>query len=176
MIRLSQMLIHDSRVDGLQQVGQVCIMIHSGSRGLGHQVATDALTSMERAMSRDKIAVNDRQLACAHIDSQEGQVCTSPMAMTLQDRFLHSDPKVCITALTRFAKLCPLIDDMTLYKLGGFWKTFLLLQDYLAAMACAANYAWVNRSTMTFLVRQAFAKQFKKTPVPFLMYILSSEC
>ena len=39
------------------------------------------------------------------------------------------------------------------------------MQDYLAAMACAANYAWVNRSTMTFLVRQAFAKQFKKTPV-----------
>ena len=39
------------------------------------------------------------------------------------------------------------------------------MQDYLAAMSCAANYAWVNRSTMTFLVRQAFAKQFKKTPV-----------
>lgn len=31
-------------------------------------------------------------------------------------------------------------------------------QDYLAAMACAANYAWVNRSSMTFLTRQAFAK------------------
>ena len=39
------------------------------------------------------------------------------------------------------------------------------MQDYLEAMACAANYAWVNRSTMTFLVRQAFAKQFKKSPV-----------
>ena len=50
-------------------------MIHSGSRGLGHQVATDALTAMERAMARDKIEVNDRQLACAHINSQEGQVC-----------------------------------------------------------------------------------------------------
>ena len=33
-------------------------------------------------------------------------------------------------------------------------------QDYLAAMACAANYAWVNRSSMTFLVRQAFQKLF----------------
>ena len=31
-------------------------------------------------------------------------------------------------------------------------------KDYLAAMACAANYAWVNRSCMTFLTRQAFAK------------------
>ena len=45
-------------------------MIHSGSRGLGHQVATDALTAMERAMARDGIATNDRQLACARIASQ----------------------------------------------------------------------------------------------------------
>ena len=36
---------------------QVVVMIHSGSRGLGHQVATDALTSMERAMARDGIKV-----------------------------------------------------------------------------------------------------------------------
>jgi RNA-splicing ligase RtcB len=53
---------------------QVCIMIHSGSRGLGHQVATDALVEMEAAMARDGIATNDRQLACARINSREGQV------------------------------------------------------------------------------------------------------
>ena len=35
-------------------------MIHSGSRGLGHQVATDALVEMERAMGRDDILPNDR--------------------------------------------------------------------------------------------------------------------
>lgn len=60
---------------------------------------TDALVSMEKAMKRDKIEVNDRQLACARISSQEGQ-------------------------------------------------------DYLKGMAAAANYAWVNRSSMTFLTRQ----------------------
>ena len=53
----------------LHVCAQVCVMIHSGSRGLGHQVATDALTVMERAMARDGIATNDRQLACAHIHS-----------------------------------------------------------------------------------------------------------
>ena len=37
-------------------------------------------------------------------------------------------------------------------------------QDYLKGMAAAANYAWVNRSTMTFLTRQAFGKIFKSTP------------
>ena len=54
---------------------------------------------MEKAMKRDKIDVNDRQLACAHINSAEGQ-------------------------------------------------------DYLKGMASAATYAWVNRSSMTFLARQ----------------------
>lgn len=49
-------------------------MIHSGSRGLGHQVATDALVEMEAAMARDGISTNDRQLACARISSKEGQV------------------------------------------------------------------------------------------------------
>lgn len=59
----------------------------------------DALVAMEKAMKRDKIIVNDRQLACARIASQEGQ-------------------------------------------------------DYLKGMAAAGNYAWVNRSSMTFLTRQ----------------------
>lgn len=54
-------------------------------------------------MKRDNIETNDRQLACAHIKSQEGQ-------------------------------------------------------DYLKAMAAAANFAWVNRSSMTFLSRQVLKK------------------
>ena len=61
-----------ARKMGIDRVGQVCIMIHSGSRGLGHQVATDALVAMERAMARDGIHTNDRQLACARISSQVG--------------------------------------------------------------------------------------------------------
>lgn len=88
---------------GIEDVGQVCVMIHSGSRGFGHQVATDALVEMERAMSRDKIETNDRQLACARINSVEGQ-------------------------------------------------------NYLKGMAAAANFAWVNRSSMTFLTRQVHDK------------------
>jgi tRNA-splicing ligase RtcB (3'-phosphate/5'-hydroxy nucleic acid ligase) len=55
---------------GIDKIGQVCIMIHSGSRGLGHQVASDALAAMETAMVRDQIVTNDRQLACARIQSK----------------------------------------------------------------------------------------------------------
>ncbi|CAO1360893.1 unnamed protein product [Diamesa tonsa] len=102
---------------GIEEKGQVCIMIHSGSRGFGHQVATDALVEMERAMKRDNIEVNDRQLACARINSEEGQ-------------------------------------------------------NYLKAMAAAANFAWVNRSSMTFLTRQAFAKQFQMSPDDLDMHVI----
>lgn len=68
-------------------------------------------------MKRDNIETNDRQLACAHINSQEGQ-------------------------------------------------------DYLKAMAAAANFAWVNRSSMTFLSRQAFAKQFRLSPDELDMHVI----
>lgn len=55
---------------GLDFPGQVCIMIHSGSRGLGHQVATDAMTQMDKAMAEQRIPVPDRQLSCAPIHSK----------------------------------------------------------------------------------------------------------
>jgi tRNA-splicing ligase RtcB (3'-phosphate/5'-hydroxy nucleic acid ligase) len=56
---------------GLRQ-GQVTVMIHTGSRGLGHQVCTDFLKVTGAALARYGITVPDRQLACAPIDSPEG--------------------------------------------------------------------------------------------------------
>src|SRR5207249_2117568 len=49
--------------------GQVTVMIHSGSRGLGYQVCDDALRTMGRAMARYGIAMPDRQLACVPLGS-----------------------------------------------------------------------------------------------------------
>ncbi len=51
--------------------GQVTVMIHTGSRGLGHQACTDALRRCEAAMRRFGITLPDRQLACAPLDSPE---------------------------------------------------------------------------------------------------------
>ena len=45
-------------------------------------------------------------------------------------------------------------------------------KNYLAAMSCAANYAWVNRSSMTFLVRQAFQKMFKQQADDLDMHVV----
>ena len=53
-------------------VGQVCVMIHCGSRGLGHQVCSDHVRTMREAMPRYGITVPDTQLACAPVDSPEG--------------------------------------------------------------------------------------------------------
>lgn len=60
--------------------GRVCVMIHTGSRGLGHQICTDHVRQMENAMSRYGISVPDRQLACAPVRSPEGQAYLGAMA------------------------------------------------------------------------------------------------
>ncbi|MBM3119535.1 MAG: RtcB family protein [Chloroflexi bacterium] len=92
---------------GIDRVGQVLLLIHTGSRGLGHQVCDDYLRIMEEAVKRYNISLPDRQLACAPVESKEGQ-------------------------------------------------------DYLAAMACAANYAWANRQCITHWARESFVKVFGK--------------
>jgi tRNA-splicing ligase RtcB len=51
----------------------VCVMIHSGSRGLGYQVCDDALAMLRKAPEKYGIALPDRQLACAPVNSAEGQ-------------------------------------------------------------------------------------------------------
>ena len=57
---------------GLEK-GQVTIQIHSGSRGLGYQVCDDYLALMMKYVQKVGLFLPDRQLACAHIDSEEGR-------------------------------------------------------------------------------------------------------
>jgi tRNA-splicing ligase RtcB (3'-phosphate/5'-hydroxy nucleic acid ligase) len=60
--------------------GRVCVMIHTGSRGLGHQICTDHVRAMENAMGRYDIHVPDRQLACVPVRSPQGQAYLAAMA------------------------------------------------------------------------------------------------
>ena len=102
--------IYDPKVAkafGITEEGQVTVMIHCGSRGFGHQICSDYLRVMERAVHKYKIELPDRELACAF--------GTSPEA-----------------------------------------------QDYYGAMACAVNYAFVNRHVIMHWVRQSFEQVFKK--------------
>ena len=100
---------HIASIMGITEIGQILVLIHTGSRGFGHQVCTDYLRVMEGAVSKYGIKLPDRQLACAPIESPEGQ-------------------------------------------------------DYLAAMACAANYAWANRQCIAHWVRESLSKTFGKSP------------
>jgi tRNA-splicing ligase RtcB len=93
---------------GIGAIGQVLVLIHTGSRGFGHQVCTDYVRLLAEAVKRYDINLPDRQLACAPIESPEGQ-------------------------------------------------------DYLAAMSCAANYAWTNRQCITHWTRESFIKVFGKS-------------
>jgi tRNA-splicing ligase RtcB len=66
-------------VYGLRE-GGVCVMIHCGSRGLGHQTCTDQLQAMGAAMRGHGIEVPDRQLACVPVRSAEGERYLGAMA------------------------------------------------------------------------------------------------
>ncbi|HWP92584.1 MAG TPA: RtcB family protein [Thermodesulfobacteriota bacterium] len=59
---------------------QVCVLIHCGSRGFGHQICTDYIDKMLSYMRREGINLPDKQLACAHIKSKEGQDYLSAFA------------------------------------------------------------------------------------------------
>ncbi len=97
-----------ARAMGIEEVGQVLVLIHCGSRGLGHQVCTDYVALLGKVVHKYGISLPDRQLACAPIQSPEGQ-------------------------------------------------------SYLAAMACAANYAWANRQCILHWVRESLVKVFGKS-------------
>jgi tRNA-splicing ligase RtcB len=95
----------------------LCLMIHSGSRGLGHQICTDYVQQFQQIQRKYTYTLPDRELACAPLTSKEGQA-------------------------------------------------------YLAAMRCAANYAFCNRQVMAHLARQTFERVLSgKCKRPYLQMV-----
>ncbi|MBN2298237.1 MAG: RtcB family protein, partial [Deltaproteobacteria bacterium] len=86
---------------------QIVVLVHTGSRGLGHQICDDYVHSMLATVVKNRIDLPDRQLACAPFSSAQGR-------------------------------------------------------SYWGAMAAAANFAFVNRELITFLIRQTFEGIFGK--------------
>jgi tRNA-splicing ligase RtcB len=95
-------------VMGIMEPGQVTVLIHCGSRGLGHQICDDYLKVMDAAEKKYGIKLPDRQLACAPLASEEGR-------------------------------------------------------NYLASLACAANFAWANRQIIAHWTRESFEVVFEKS-------------
>jgi len=68
-----------AKVYGIEK-NQIVVMIHTGSRGCGHQICTDYLHVLEQAVKKYKIDLPDRQLACAPLKSREGEQYFKGMA------------------------------------------------------------------------------------------------
>ena len=101
--------------------GQIVVMVHTGSRGLGYQICDDYLALMVKHQAETGIVLPDRQLACTYLSSQRGK-------------------------------------------------------NYLAAMACGANYAWANRQILMHLTREVFEKALKIAPRELGMRLVYDVC
>jgi tRNA-splicing ligase RtcB len=78
-----------AKVMGITRKGQVMVMIHSGSRGLGHQVCSEFIRIMTQAMRKYKIEVPDRELCCAPTTSPEGQAYLGAMSAAANYAFAN---------------------------------------------------------------------------------------
>ena len=80
-VQVVDQIVDEDAADALElQLGHIVAMIHCGSRGVGHQVCTDEVRNMDRAMRTYGIEVPDRQLACVPVESPEGQRYLAGMA------------------------------------------------------------------------------------------------
>jgi tRNA-splicing ligase RtcB len=77
-----------ARAMGLH-LDQVTVIVHCGSRGYGYQICDDYITVMDRAARNYQIALPDRQLACAPVDSAEGQAYFGAMNCAINYAFAN---------------------------------------------------------------------------------------
>jgi tRNA-splicing ligase RtcB len=149
---------YEAKKMGLEFKGQVCIMIHSGSRGLGHQVATDALSIMENKFND---LFSNYVMPSMGMTALGTNSASSPFSLsytTISPNAVSTHKKIPFRLNDRQLACAPIRS-----KEG---------QDYLAAMSAAANFAWVNRSSLAFLARQSFAHIFKSSPDDLDMQIV----
>jgi len=84
--------IHDpglARALGVGTPGQICVMLHCGSRGFGHQIGTDYLRRFDKVMAGYGITVADRELACAPFRSKDGQAYFGAMTAAANTAFAN---------------------------------------------------------------------------------------
>ncbi len=74
---------------GVENEEQVMVMVHCGSRGTGHQIATDYLSAFEPVMRKQGLKVKDKELACALFNSDEGREYYAAMACAANNAFAN---------------------------------------------------------------------------------------
>jgi tRNA-splicing ligase RtcB len=78
-----------AKVYGIDRPNQVFVMVHCGSRGFGHQIATDYLQTFLNSMKKYGLKILDKELACAPFNSQEGQDYFGAMVCAANSAFAN---------------------------------------------------------------------------------------
>jgi tRNA-splicing ligase RtcB len=141
--------IHDAETAaayGIEE-SQVVVLIHSGSRGLGHQVCTDALQQIGGAMKRYGITLPDRQLACVPISSPEGEDYLG--AMRAAANFAWANRQ----AMTHFLR-------SSFEKVFGPRARLTLLYDVCHNIAKRERHVWDGRERDVLVHRKGATRAF----------------
>jgi tRNA-splicing ligase RtcB len=78
-----------AKVYGVDRPNQIFVMVHCGSRGFGHQIATDYLQTFLRSMKKYGLKILDKELACAPFNSPEGRDYFGAMACAANSAFAN---------------------------------------------------------------------------------------
>ena len=84
--------IHDEKtckVYGITEPGQVVAWVHTGSRGFGHQIATDYIRAMDRAAQKYRMKIPARELVCAPLSSREAEDYYEAMSCAINWAFIN---------------------------------------------------------------------------------------
>ena len=151
-------------------LGQVTLMIHSGSRGFGYQVCDDYVKSMIHCLQKYHINVQDRQLACAPVKSQEAQAYLGAMRCAANYAWAN---RQCIMHLTRLA--FEKVFAMSWQKMGMF-----LIYDVAHNIAKIEKYTVDGKEKLLCVHRKgatrafgpenpALPERYKKTGQPVII-------
>ncbi|MFH1837303.1 MAG: RtcB family protein [Candidatus Omnitrophota bacterium] len=164
--------IYDNDTAGIfgLEKGQVTVMIHTGSRGLGHQICGDYAGKMARSMERFNINIPDRQLSCSPVKDREGENYLSAMRCAANYAWCN---RQIITHLTRgsFQKI---------FGQAAFEKNMTLVYDVAHNIAKIEEYAINGEKKQLCVHRKGATRAFppghkdipdkyKKTGQPILI-------
>lgn len=134
--------------------GQLTVLIHTGSRGLGHQICTDHVRQMDQAMARAGIVLPDRQLACAPFGAPEGQSYFAAMCAAANFAFAN---RQMITHLART------VFERAFGAAGGLRIVYDVAHNMAKLEEHGGELLCVHRKGAT----RAFGPSHPETPAPY---------
>jgi tRNA-splicing ligase RtcB len=115
---------------GILDKDQITVMVHTGSRALGHQVCTDSIRNIEQAMKKYNVRVPDRELASVPANTKEAQNYLSQMASAANFGFCNRQLITHWLRETFESTLKRNIDDLDLHLIYGVCHNILKIEEH----------------------------------------------